>query len=137
MRVVTTPNFCKVCIEGLWLSLLKRVNLIDNLTESCTRENLSGAWTKTLNLDLVPLAQFRDGEDEPINSEAYTIIWEKDGVTIDEFANKTYISMDDKDSIGQYTISVEFSTDEVRVDKEGLLKSRLRHDVTRRCRETF
>ncbi|KAF9453158.1 hypothetical protein P691DRAFT_802037 [Macrolepiota fuliginosa MF-IS2] len=137
MRVVTTPNFCKVCIEGLWLSLLKRVNLIDNFTESCTRAGLPDPWAKSFNLELVPLAQLRQGVEGPINNEAYAIVWEKDGVVLDEFANQTYVTVDDAGSVGVYTVSVKFSTDEVRVDKEGLLKASLRHEVKTRCRDSL
>ena len=56
MRKVTTPNFCKVCREGLWHALLRRVALIDDLTASCA----SDATQRVFNVALVPLAQLRD-----------------------------------------------------------------------------
>jgi len=139
MRVVTTPNFCKACIEGLWLSLLKRVNLIDNVTESCTRVTSSNDWVKSLTVDLVPLAHLRSSdslaweEHETINNEAYTIMWTKDGVAMEDFTNQTSINIVDDGSLGKYTVSVQFYTNEVRVDKDGLLKSSLEYDVTTRC----
>ncbi len=139
MRVVTTPDFCKACTEGLWLSLLKRVNLIDNLTESCIRVTSSSDWVKSLTIDLVPLAHLRlpdsvvQREGETINNEAYAITWTKDGVVQDEFTNQTSISIFDSSSLGKYVVSVQFYTDEVRVDKDGLLKSSLEYDVTRSC----
>lgn len=135
MRIVTTPDFCKACLEGLWISLLKRVNLIDSLTESCTRKDSSTTWVKSLNLDLVPLAQFR--EDGPINDEVYAITWKKDGVVMDKFKDKTYINVDDEESLGQYTVSVKFSTDEVRVDEEGRLQSSVEHNITTHCQDTY
>lgn len=85
MRIVTSPNFCKACIEvlhspvfrrydlisnalsikGLWLSLLQHVNLVDNVVENCVLSTAShdddvGSWKKTLTAQLVPLGQFRE-----------------------------------------------------------------------------
>lgn len=147
MRVVTSPNFCKACIEGLWLSLLKRVTLIDNMTESCTRVTPSNGWdnwVKSFTVDLVPLAHLRLAGslagnkheiNEIINNEAYSITWTKDGVVMEDFTNQTFFNIFDHHSLGKYTVSVQFYTDEVRVDKDGLLKSSLDYDVTTRCRD--
>ncbi|GBE85076.1 hypothetical protein SCP_0702620 [Sparassis crispa] len=129
MRVVTTPNFCKVCIEGLWLSLLKRVDLIDSLNAGCKLEE--GRWKRTLGLDLVPLAQFREEAVEV--EESYTITWAKNGDILATFANQTRIEVDDADALGTYTVDVQFTTPEVRVDKDGLLTSRVVYAVTSSC----
>ncbi|KAK6992530.1 hypothetical protein R3P38DRAFT_3225605 [Favolaschia claudopus] len=61
MRQVTTPNFCKACIEGLWLALLRNVSLIDDIDASSVA-------------DL---------------GESYTVTWRKDGQAIDKFTNST------------------------------------------------
>ncbi|KAK7689832.1 hypothetical protein QCA50_006471 [Cerrena zonata] len=61
MRIVTTPNFCKACLEGLWHSLLRRVDLIDDIVTDCEiAPGFPTTWKRTLDLKLVPLAQFRD-----------------------------------------------------------------------------
>ncbi|KZT11793.1 uncharacterized protein LAESUDRAFT_733773 [Laetiporus sulphureus 93-53] len=130
MRLVTTPNFCKVCLEGLWLSLLRRVDLIDNLRAGCIVDE--NAWLKRiLELDLVPLAQFR--EEAVGVEESYTVTWKKDGKVLEEFANQTSISMDDALALGTYTVDVQFSTAEVRMDKNGLLRSQLEYIVDDTC----
>lgn len=121
MRIVTTPDFCKVCTEGLWYALLKRVDLIDDVDDTCAHDAATGKWTRSLAVDLLPLAQFRN----PVvsHAESYTITWSKDGKVLDAFTNKTRLSAYDEDSLGVYTVKVTFSTEEVRVDKDGLLSS--------------
>ncbi|EKM79164.1 hypothetical protein AGABI1DRAFT_106739 [Agaricus bisporus var. burnettii JB137-S8] len=139
MRIVTSPDLCKVCTEGLWIHLLKSVNLIDDLTESCTHS--SSTWTKILTLDLVPLAHLRNPEEnnEPINNESYAIIWKKDGIVLDEFANMTSIAIEDNDNndqvLGRYEVFVKFSTDEIRLDEEGRTSSSRVYDVTTHCED--
>lgn len=144
MRVVTTPNFCKVCIEGLWLSLLKRIDLIDNLTASCQQGTDAGVpWFRSLNLDLIPLAHLRkapEGEEDSLtespNNEVYSITWAKDGEVLERFQDQTQISLKDEEAVGKYTVHVEFSTDEVRVDKDDLLTSVREYEVTSLCQDT-
>ncbi|OBZ71631.1 hypothetical protein A0H81_08541 [Grifola frondosa] len=146
MRIVTTPNFCKVCTEGLWYALLKRVDLIDGVRAGCRWEDdpapatevdvsrgaqKRGKWWKTLDLNLVPLAQFRA---DPVGvEESYTITWKKDGHTLEAFTNKTRLEVEDEGARGTYTIDVKFATEEVRVDPDNLLASGGDFVVTRRC----
>jgi len=141
MRIVTTPNFCKVCLEGLWLSLLKRIDLIDGLTESCVR-NTGTRWFKSLNLDLIALAHLRETLDETLDdesfgspNEAYSITWKKDGKILDIFQDQTYISLLDTEAVGKYSIHVQFQTDEVRFDGEGLLTSVREYEISLRCQD--
>lgn len=139
MRIVTTPNFCKVCLEGLWLSLLKRIDLIDGLTESCVR-NTGTRWFKSLNLDLIALAHLRETlDDESFGSpnEAYSITWKKDGKILDIFQDQTYISLLDTEAVGKYSIHVQFQTDEVRFDGEGLLTSVREYEISLRCQDIW
>lgn len=124
MRSVTKPNFCKVCLEGLWLSLLKRIDLIDNFKIMCGRDR-----HRTFEVDLVPLAEFRE---HPISSEeSYSIAWSKDGKVLPQFANMTHVDVGDE--VGTYHIDVQFSTEEVRVDKDGLLGASRSFTVTETC----
>lgn len=121
MRIVTTPDFCKVCTEGLWYALLKRVDLIDDVDDTCAHDATTGKWTRSLGVQLLPLGQFRSPAVS--HAESYAITWSKDGKVLDAFTNKTHLSVDDEDSLGVYTVNVAFSTEEVRVDKDGLLSS--------------
>ena len=132
MRIVTTPNFCKVCLEGLWLSLLKRIDLIDGLTESCVR-NTGTQWFKALNLDLIALAHLRETNSFGPSNEAYSITWKKDGNVLDIFQDQTYISLPDTEAGGKYSIHVQFHTDEVRLDRKGYLTSVREYEVTSSC----
>jgi hypothetical protein len=54
MHVVMTPEFCNVCKEGLWLSFLQWVSLVDKI-DTCKHDG-----THTLSLTPLPLGRFRD-----------------------------------------------------------------------------
>ncbi|KAF9221527.1 hypothetical protein BS17DRAFT_710998 [Gyrodon lividus] len=121
MRSVVKPNFCKVCLEGLWLSLLKRVDLIEDLRLTC-----SSPSTKMIEVDLVKLAQFRE---QPIKSaESYTIKWSKDGQVLENFTNRTKVELEN--ITGTYRVDVAYAIDEVRLDPQGYLKASRTFDVT-------
>ncbi|KAL1677233.1 IgA peptidase M64-domain-containing protein [Schizophyllum commune] len=121
MRLVTASSFCKVCLEGLWLTLLKDVDLIDSLEESC---DASG---HRLALQLVPVGQFREG-DAGIQ-EAYTISWFKDGEELPNFADLTTIEVGAGEA---YDVEVSFWTEEVRKDDSGRLKTSASY-TTKEC----
>ncbi|KZP26330.1 hypothetical protein FIBSPDRAFT_732610 [Athelia psychrophila] len=131
MRAVTTPNLCNVCLEGLWHSLLKRVDLIDDITDGCTRSEGSAEWSRTLELRLLPLAQFRDGG--LISGESYSVLWKKDGKLLDEYTNQTRLSLPDGTAQGKYAVEVEFTTKEVRVDTDALLTAKAEHIIDSPC----
>lgn len=131
MRLVTTPNFCSVCIEGLWLEMLKRVSLIDNIRTGCAL-HAPGAAGRFIDLELLSLAQFRD-ELAFISehSETYVIDWFKDGEPLPEFTNKTSIEVEN--TVGIFIADVRFVTDEVRRDTDGYLTARAEVDVKEKC----
>ncbi|KAL0960943.1 hypothetical protein HGRIS_005948 [Hohenbuehelia grisea] len=132
MRVVTTPNFCKACIEGLWLALLRKVNLIDSITDTC--ETVDDRAIRFLHANLVPLAHLRqDTGGSSIPAETYKITWRKDGKELSEFANMTIIGIEDSVALGNYTVEAAFSTEEVRVDKDGLLTKSANHTIASSC----
>jgi len=139
MRMVTSPNFCKVCTKTLWLHLLTRINFIDDISESCVQHHHSGSslasssWSKVINLHLVPLAQLRKTPVSP--NESYTITWAKDGSLLSQFTNKTRIEIDDENAIGRYTIQVKFATEEIRLKSKKLV-SGIDYTVSTKCRET-
>lgn len=137
MRIVTTPNFCKACIEGLWLSLLRRVDLIDGVRETCEwradEESTSmGHWVKLIDIDLVPLAQFRSDAGGSQLRESYSITWRRGKQPLEEFTNQTRLEIDG-DAVGTYWIGVDFTTEEVRVDKDKLLSSEVKYAVKDNC----
>lgn len=131
MRQVNTPNFCKVCLETLWLKLLRNVTLIDKINENCGQDAADPtSLTKVLSVDLLPLAHLRKSPAAP--QESYSIVWKKDGKILPNFMNQTIIRVDDDKSIGRYTVSVKFSTEEVRLDSPRL-ESELSYDVRDPC----
>ena len=119
MRQVVYPNFCPVCIEGLWLHLLKRVDLIDNTSVACPsapNESIS------LSVELLSLAHLREPEEKHLgNKESYSILWKHDGIIVDRLTNSTAVEIQPVDAGGRWEVFVEFSTPEVRKDERGYL----------------
>ena len=134
MRAVTSPNFCKVCTERLWLYLLKRVAFVDDISESCVghRSGSASLWSKVIDLHLLPLAHLRKTPVSP--DESYTIIWNKDGSLLPQFTNKTRIEIDDESALGEYTIKVNFATEEIRLKSKKLISS-VNYTVKTKCGE--
>ena len=128
MRSVTVPNLCKVCLETLWINLLKDLAFVDSIRESCKQGRTS--TLKVLEFDLLPLANLRK---TPIAAkEAYSITWKKDGRLLSQFTNKTRAEIEDDKSLGNYTIHVRFSTEEVRLESPSMQKV-AHHQVTTPC----
>jgi hypothetical protein len=120
MRSVVKPNFCKVCLEELWLSLLRRIDLIEDLRLTC-----SGPDIKIVEVDLVKLAQFRE---QPIKSaESYAIKWLRDGQVLEKFTNRTKVELES--TTGTYRVDVAYAIDEVRLDPKGYLRASRTFDV--------
>lgn len=132
MRAVTSPNFCKVCTEKLWLNLLERVDFIDDIKESCVLQHHSdsGGWSKVIDLHLLPLAHLR--KTSVAADESYAITWKKDGSLLRQFTNKTRIELDSESAIGEYTIKVKFATEEIRLKSKKLV-SGVRYTVKNKC----
>ena len=132
MRSVAYPNFCHVCLEGLWLSLLNRIDLIDDIHESCISDFASeavGHRKKVLELDLIQLGQFKK---EPRDADgAYTITWSTKGRVLDQFTNQTRIEVEG--DAASYDIAVAFSTREVRRDAKGWLTASRSHKIKQPC----
>jgi hypothetical protein len=132
MRLVTSSNFCSPCIEGLWRSLLMRVNLVDRFWGgSCHKpDEYSKQYHLTLDIRLLPLAQFRNdtlqGGGSGRSKESYSLTWSKleGGKVFPEFQNSTKFLINDTDTQTWFGVDVEFHTDEVRNDPFHLLRSR-------------
>ncbi|KAF8583338.1 hypothetical protein K439DRAFT_1653512 [Ramaria rubella] len=111
MRVVTSPNLCSVCLEGLWLSLLKRVSLIDTLYPD--------ALKLILELALIPFGE----RDNSRRKEFYTTVWQRDGVTLPQYSNSTRIMLKQDDVYREWRATVQLHTPEVKSDPNRLLES--------------
>lgn len=139
MRVVTKPNFCKVCTEKLWLYLLDKVDLIDDISESCVQphsgSDLTLPWSKVIDLHLLPLAHLRKKTRLVGTDESYTITWKKDGHLLPQFTNKTRIELDNDSAVGTYSVKVKFATEEIKLKSKKLV-SGVHYTVKTRCGET-
>ncbi|KAG7088771.1 hypothetical protein E1B28_012737 [Marasmius oreades] len=129
MRQVTTSTYCPVCLEGLWTTLLGRLSLIDNVTETCEPQTSS----TILNATLIPVAQFRSGTKIP--GESYTIQWLKNGKVVAGFTNQTVVKIPKADASGNYTLDVKFSSAEIRLDRNRVTEGQLVHTITGACNE--
>ena len=119
MRQVVYPNFCPVCIEGLWLHLLKRVDLIDDISVTCP---FAPNQPISVGVELLQLAHLRKPEEKHLGGkESYSILWKHDGVVVDSWTNSTIIEIRPNDVGGHWEVVVEFSTPEVRKDEQGYL----------------
>ncbi|KAJ7810561.1 IgA peptidase M64-domain-containing protein [Mycena leptocephala] len=114
MRQVTTPNFCKACLEAY------------TIEESCSTH--ADPSVSTLTLRLVPLAQLRATAVLGLD-ESYTITWSKDGAVLPGLTNKTQVDV----APGTYSVDVKYSTTEVRVDPKNLLTARMEYTVSKTC----
>jgi hypothetical protein len=121
MRTLANPNFCNVCLEGLWGSLLKRVDLIQDLRVTCPES--SG---RVVEVNLVKLAQFRESPIE--SAESYTIVWTRNGRVLEALTNLTKVELSDAE--GTYHVDVAYAVDQVRSDPRGYLHASRTFDVT-------
>ncbi|KIY52404.1 hypothetical protein FISHEDRAFT_63788 [Fistulina hepatica ATCC 64428] len=139
MRQVTERDFCKVCLEGLWTTLLSRIDLIDDMSTKCVSNNEQGTLEQVLTLRTLALGQFRarsmldivpSGHAHASHHEALrdyandvnesvVIRWFKDGQELERFANHSFIPV----SAGIYRADVSLVTSDVRLDKDGVLMS--------------
>ncbi|KAF8440786.1 IgA peptidase M64-domain-containing protein [Boletus edulis BED1] len=125
MRTVARPNFCNVCREGLWLSLLKRIDLIEGFRMTCLNAN-----SRVVSVDLVKLAQFRE---HPVEiAESYAITWSRNGRILEEFTNLTEVDLGAADAT--YRVDVTYAVEEVRLDPRGYLRaSRTFNSIPHSC----
>ncbi|CAG9993074.1 unnamed protein product [Clonostachys byssicola] len=115
MRTMHSPDFCQPCIEGLWISLLRNLALVDNVTKVA-----DGSGSTNVTLDLLPLAQFRE---QPRPTESYIISWiAPNGTKLSQWDNKTSALL--SSDLAEVNVEIEFSTTQVRVDEAGVLKHR-------------
>lgn len=118
MRLVTSSDFCNVCLEGLWLSLLSRISLIEHLILNLERDH----QLFTMEIIPIPLGQFRS-EARSLD-EAYNIEWTKDGVPLTQYSNLTRVAARE-DISGTWQVIIRLHTPQVRMDPDQLLQSQI------------
>ena len=109
-----------MCVEGLWLELLSRVNLIDDISLRCSLDTFSSAQ-RVINLHLVDLLRNKEAR------AAYGVKWMRDGMELVQFANQTSISVESERVT--FTVHVQFFTEEVRIDPLDYLQSTVEINV--------
>lgn len=116
MRQVILPHFCKPCIEGLWLQLLKRVDLIDKVDI---------IWDKYEENVFVKLATLKLGQfrGKLPQHESLSIRWMRNGESLHNLDNQTQFILPSSDALGNWRVDVTFHTDEVKMDPKGYLQS--------------
>ncbi|CAG7852682.1 SubName: Full=Uncharacterized protein {ECO:0000313/EMBL:KIM28354.1} [Serendipita indica DSM 11827] len=107
MRQVVLPSFCRPCLEGLWLQLLRRVELIDDLTAIRDRTG-SNIFIRATP---VRLGQLRD--DPPANAETLEISWTVNGTTLGSFKNQTQFILPVSEAVGDWTVTIQLHTDQM------------------------
>ena len=122
MRTMNSVDFCDACIEGLWISLLRPLSLIDDITQTAQSDG-----STNVTLELLPLAEFREIPRE--SEEDYTILWyAADGETVLEpWTNQTSALLGK--CVKSFEVEVRFHTEQVRVDEDGILVHRESFDV--------
>lgn len=127
MREVVYPEFCKVCMEGLWLQLLKRIDLIDKITTTC-----HGTSNKVaVELATLELAQFRSGSSPA--HEAFEIHWLRNGVAVPIGTNQTKIEVKMEEAVGLWRVEMRLHSSEVRSDPLGYLTTSKAFSITAPC----
>ncbi|KXS20518.1 hypothetical protein M427DRAFT_142767 [Gonapodya prolifera JEL478] len=117
MRNMSSPRFCSVCKEGMWMQFLRRVDIIDGLdvgTECTARKE---ALT-TMELQLLPFAQFRKTPLEN-GQERYHISWFHEGIVVPTLKDTTNWTL--PNATGHWKVRVQLETSEVRHDPNELL----------------
>ncbi|KAF8505368.1 IgA peptidase M64-domain-containing protein [Hysterangium stoloniferum] len=117
MRIVTSPSFCSVCLEGLWMSLLKRVSLVDDVSVHII--DSTSYEVVVLTLDLIPFHP----QASPVVEDSYpqySIRWEKDGRPMPQYFDQSQITAY-SDVYGQWRAFVQLHTAEVKSDPYELL----------------
>jgi len=133
MRLVTSPNFCSPCIEGLWLSLFRRVGLIDTFGGAAhpPDDHLDKNHT-VITLGFLSLGQFRgqdQDEDPDLESpkEHVSVTYSKleDEKKYPEFQDSSEFVIKEEDYGKWFRADVQFHTEEVRNDPHNTLTNGL------------
>ena len=113
MRNMSSPAFCKPCIEGMWEQFMMRMSLIDGVDVQYQGEDA------TVELLVVPLGQFRE-VPVPGVTERYTVSYTFEGVPQPQFDDLFTFNVGSA-LAGEWTATMIYETTEVRYDPNNLL----------------
>lgn len=91
----------------MWNNLLSRIRIIDSLQQVC------GVTNSLVNLQVLPLAQFRKTEFVGI-SESFVVKWFNDGKLMSGMNNVFNATV--PNGSGKWQVTVELLSSQVRVD---------------------
>jgi hypothetical protein len=112
MRNMTSPVFCPICQEAIWIQFFKRMSVIDNVTVTAAGSNTQVA------LSLLQVGPFRP---VPIPGETYYIVWSRNNAEVKNYENVTQWTQTTVSASGSWKVVVQFITREVRSDPSKLL----------------
>eukprot|EP01088_Endostelium_zonatum_P002608 TRINITY_DN1324_c0_g3_i1.p1 TRINITY_DN1324_c0_g3~~TRINITY_DN1324_c0_g3_i1.p1 ORF type:complete len:605 (-),score=137.64 TRINITY_DN1324_c0_g3_i1:201-2015(-) len=115
MRNMSSPDFCVVCTEGMWLNLLSRMSLIDNVTVSYEGGEVG------VRVNAVLLGQLRRGGAR--EGERYEVVWRKEGKEVGELNGKFEWRAVASEMRGRWQVDLKYVTTEVRNDPRGYLSA--------------
>ncbi|KIJ37201.1 hypothetical protein M422DRAFT_33889 [Sphaerobolus stellatus SS14] len=137
MRPITSFTLNSICKQQLWLSLMSRISLLDHLMVQQLRDP-PGADTENSKLTLIfrPLgtlpsphtisnsnASNRDTNLELDRGIFYSIHWEKNSVPLPQYTNQTTIEISGQGVKGNWSITVQLHTLEVKEDANWLMRT--------------
>lgn len=117
MRNMSSPHFCDICKETMWLQFFAKVSAIDNVTVTYNGPNVD------VKLNAIGLAQFRSPQSSvTIPRESYVLKWSRNGVLVPSLDNVFEWSGVASQVSGTWIAYLDFITEEVRQDPNELLK---------------
>ncbi|KXN73686.1 hypothetical protein CONCODRAFT_3372 [Conidiobolus coronatus NRRL 28638] len=108
MRNITSANFCNVCKEGMWYSFLSKITLIDDVK---VKNHIA-------TVSPVKLGKLRP-QNQRIKGENLKIRWYRDGVHHWFYNDLLQVPV----YSGNWNVTVQLETPEVRSDPKNLLTS--------------
>lgn len=111
MRNMTSVDFCVVCVEDMWLQLLEKISLIDDVVVATA----GGEVTTTLLA--IPLAHFR--AEGPRPGELYEVTWKRDGVVQTDLQDVFIWSKPASEAAGEWSVTLQYINPEIRSDPRG------------------
>jgi len=113
MRNMSSPRFCDVCLENMWLQFFRTVSLIDNITLTCADSSA------VVVINVIPLAQFRTQSVQ--FEESYLLRWFHDDQYVPGLDNTYSWTREWSEAVGTWEARLQFTTSQVRHDPSNLL----------------
>jgi len=115
MRNMSSPHFCSICKETMWLQFFSKVSAIDGIVVACDDAQVS------VKLNAIPLGQFRSHETL-VPGESYNLRWILNGNHVVSLDNLFEWTFDRSAAVGTWSANLDFVTPQVRQDPTNLLK---------------